>query len=121
MAYSMDAKGRPNHKGGKRVVAAIDIGTTYSGYAFSLKEDFNRDPMKVCAIPKWVAGSAALVTHKTPTILLLNKDKTFKAFGYEAENEYGELAIDEEHKDYYYFKSFKMMLYNSLVLSSYSI
>lgn len=29
------------------LVAAIDFGTAYSGYAFSTKSDFERDPLKV--------------------------------------------------------------------------
>jgi len=29
------------------LVAAIDFGTAYSGYAFSSREDFKRDPLKV--------------------------------------------------------------------------
>ncbi|XP_060565801.1 heat shock 70 kDa protein 12A-like [Ruditapes philippinarum] len=109
-------KGGPSSKGDKLVVAAIDFGTTYSGYAFSLKHEYIKDPTKVYAQTKWIAGTGSLMSFKTPTILLLNKDKTFKAFGYEAETEYGELAINGEHKDYYYFRRFKMMLCNSMGL-----
>ena len=29
------------------VVAAIDIGTTHSGYAFSFKHDYDKDPTQV--------------------------------------------------------------------------
>jgi hypothetical protein len=110
-------KGGPKSKSGKLVVAAIDFGTTYSGYAFSFKNDYNENPTKVFAQTTWIAGSAALISLKTPTVLLLNKDKTFNAFGYEAENEYCRLAQNGHHKDYYYFRRFKMMLYNSMVLS----
>jgi len=28
-------------------VAAIDFGTTYSGYAYSFKDEYNTDPLKV--------------------------------------------------------------------------
>lgn len=31
----------------KLIVAAIDFGTTYSGYAYSLKDEYKKDPMKV--------------------------------------------------------------------------
>ncbi|XP_060565802.1 heat shock 70 kDa protein 12A-like [Ruditapes philippinarum] len=116
MAYAMDTKGRQKSKGGKQIVAAIDIGTTYSGYAYSFAHDFRKDPMKVYGITNWFPGTVHLVTSKTPTILLLNNDKTFKAFGYEAENMYGELQPEGVQKDYYYFKSFKIVLYNSLEL-----
>ncbi|KAH3736869.1 hypothetical protein DPMN_043444 [Dreissena polymorpha] len=35
--------------GNRLVVAAFDFGTTYSGWAFSLKNDFQADPCKVQA------------------------------------------------------------------------
>ncbi|XP_045205238.2 heat shock 70 kDa protein 12A-like isoform X2 [Mercenaria mercenaria] len=100
-------------KSGHIVVAAMDFGTTYSGYAYSLIHEYENDPTKVFAHTKWVAGSQQLISLKTPSILLLNPDKTFKSFGYEAENDYGDLAAEGKHKDYYYFRRFKMLLYNS--------
>ena len=96
---------------GSLVVAAIDFGTTYSGYAFAFRHEFESDPPKINANTNWVAGGQ-LISLKTPTILLLNKNKTFQAFGYEAEDQYGQLAADNEHKDYYYFRRFKMKLYS---------
>jgi len=38
--------GRPMHSD-KVIVGAIDFGTTYSGYAYSQRGDFNEDPTKV--------------------------------------------------------------------------
>ena len=32
---------------GHFIVAAIDFGTTFSGYAFSFKHDFDKDPTQV--------------------------------------------------------------------------
>lgn len=95
------------------VVAAMDFGTTYSGYAYSLVHEYENDPTKVFAHTKWVAGSQQLISLKTPSILLLNPDKTFKSFGYEAENDYGDLAVEGKHTDYYYFRRFKMLLYDA--------
>ena len=92
------------------MVAAIDFGTTYSGYAFSTYQDKNK-----ISANNWVAGSRALMSLKTPTTLLLKPDKTFAAFGYEAENDYSQLAEDDEHKGYYYFRRFKMKLFNQQV------
>ena len=37
------------------MVAAIDFGTTYSGWAFSFKHDFERDPINVSA-KTWLGG-----------------------------------------------------------------
>lgn len=107
------AKGRKSTSN-SLVVAAIDFGTTFSGYAFAMKHDFESDPPKISANTSWVAGGQ-LISLKTPTILLLDPKQKFEAFGYEAEDRYGQLAADNEHKDYYYFRRFKMKLYNSLV------
>ncbi|KAK3099628.1 hypothetical protein FSP39_007193 [Pinctada imbricata] len=93
------------------MVAAIDFGTTYSGYAFSFRHDFEADPLKVSA-NNWTAGSAGLVSLKTPTTVLLNDKEEFEAFGYEAEDKYTELADDDAHGGYHYFRRFKMMLFD---------
>ncbi|XP_069131145.1 heat shock 70 kDa protein 12B-like isoform X1 [Argopecten irradians] len=96
------------------VVAAIDFGTTYSGYAFSFRDDYQKDPLKIQLNQQWNSGS--VVSEKTPTCLLLDPDKKFLAFGYEAENEYSQLIEDSEDDDrmyenYYYFRRFKMSLH----------
>ncbi|XP_069129273.1 heat shock 70 kDa protein 12B-like [Argopecten irradians] len=96
------------------VVAAIDFGTTYSGYAFSFRGDYQKDPLKIELNQLWNSGS--VVSEKTPTCLLLDPDKKFLAFGYEAENEYSQLIEDSEDDDrmyenYYYFRRFKMSLH----------
>ncbi|XP_076106868.1 heat shock 70 kDa protein 12B-like isoform X2 [Mytilus galloprovincialis] len=98
-------------------VAAIDFGTTYSGYAFSSRTDFKRDPLEIHANQSWNAGSTQLASLKTPTSLLLDSDKKFVAFGYEAENEYADLISDQLHEDYFYFSRIKMYLYQNKNLS----
>jgi hypothetical protein len=52
---------------------------------------------------------------KTPTCLLLDNNKKFVSFGFEAENEYANLAMDGEQDKYYYFYRFKMKLHNNNV------
>jgi sarcosine oxidase delta subunit len=54
------------------------------------------------------------VSHKTPTCVLLKPDASFYKFGYEAEDRYNEIAEsdDENHKDYYFFRRFKMVLHS---------
>lgn len=94
------------------MTAAIDFGTTYSGYCFSFRHDFENDPLKVSA-NTWTAGTAGLVSLKTPTTVLLDSNQELVAFGYEAEDRYAELAEDEEHAEYYYFRRFKMTLFQS--------
>ena len=53
-------------KGNTFVVAAIDFGTTYSGYGYSFKSD----PQNIC-LHKW--DKTGLTSLKTPTTLLLKK------------------------------------------------
>ncbi|VDI54468.1 Hypothetical predicted protein [Mytilus galloprovincialis] len=95
------------------LVAAIDFGTTYSGYAFSMRDTYKTDPLKIHANQAWNAGGRQLLSLKTPTCLLLNSNKDFDSFGYEAENRYAELVMDGEQDDYYYFHRFKMSLHNN--------
>ena len=99
----------------KMLVAAIDFGTTYSGYAFSFKHDYQNDPCKISTNQNWVAGSMQLVSLKAPTCVLFDKDQKFHSFGYEAENVFSELALDNEHHQWYFFKRFKMVLHGAKV------
>ena len=98
------------------LVAAIDFGTTFSGYAFSFRHDNERDPLKISA-NTWTAGSGSLVSLKTSTCVLFDPSEKFHSFGFEAEDKYSNLALDEEHEDWYYFRRFKMMLYEKTVCS----
>ncbi|CAG2206561.1 unnamed protein product [Mytilus edulis] len=94
------------------IVAAIDFELPILGMPFQ-PEMTSKNPLQIQANPVWHAGSRQLLSLKTPTCLLLDSDKNFVAFGYEAENEYAELVMDEEHHEYYYFHRFKMRLYNA--------
>ncbi|XP_045215508.2 heat shock 70 kDa protein 12B-like [Mercenaria mercenaria] len=95
------------------LVAAIDFGTTYSGWAFSFKHEFDRDPTKATT-KNWSPGVGTLVTDKTPTCILINPDHTFSAFGYDAENRYIHLLADRQHRTHYFFRNFKMTLFKKL-------
>ncbi|KAL3879605.1 hypothetical protein ACJMK2_031893 [Sinanodonta woodiana] len=98
------------------LVAAIDFGTTYSGWAFSFKHEYDTDPTKIAA-RQWHGGQ--MVSMKSPTTVLIKPDrKTFDSFGYEAETRYSELASDDnnEHNKWYYFRRFKMMLHGKMGL-----
>ena len=53
-------------------------------------------------------------TLKTPTCLLLNPDKSFNSFGYEAQDRFAELE-DKETQEYFYFEKFKMILHSDEV------
>ena len=96
-------------------VAAIDFGTTYSGYAVLSIDDFKKDPLKIIANQAWNAGSQRLLSLKTPTCLLLDDKEELVSFGYEAENKYSNSVIDSKQNEYLFFQRFKMQLYKNKV------
>lgn len=90
------------------IVTAIDIGTTHSGYAYSLRSDWT------CVLTSGWKGQE-MASLKVPTALLLNPDTSFNSFGYNAEKTYADLAADGDdegrsYKEYYFFHRFKKML-----------
>ena len=94
------------------MVAAIDFGTTFSGYAFSTRAHFEKDPLKIRANQAWVSGQKYLLSLKTPTTLLLTKAGKFVSFGYDAEMKYyNNIALENEMEDYLFFERFKMKLH----------
>lgn len=96
------------------IVAAIDFGTTFSGFAFSFLHEYKKDPLKI-STKSWNTGSGGLVSLKTSTCVLFDPTEKFNSFGYDAEEKYSNLALDDNHHDWYYFRRFKMMLYNKMV------
>lgn len=68
-------------------IIAIDFGTAYSGYVFSLTpKGAEIDPY----MRRWGRefGLHTPKTPKTPTCILFNEDKEFIKFGYEAKTDY---------------------------------
>ena len=58
----------------KLVVAAIDFGTTYSGYAFSFKHDYEKEPTKVpLEFTDWIIFAPTLITEVCLFFFRLNK------------------------------------------------
>ena len=72
------------------LVAAIDFGTTYSGYAFTTREDFKIELTRAY-LKHWVDPASQMVYHKTSTCVLFDKDRKFSKFGFEAETKYTDL------------------------------
>ena len=102
-------------------VAAIDFGTTYSGYAFSSRDDFKKDPLTIRANQAWNAGGQRHISLKTPTCLLLDDKEELVSFGYEAENKYSDIVIDRKQNEYLFFQRFKMQLYKNKVNNLYNL
>ncbi|KAK3587989.1 hypothetical protein CHS0354_014508 [Potamilus streckersoni] len=104
------------------LVAAIDIGTSYSGYAYQFYSDYKENPVKILSPQAWNSGKHNLVSLKTPTCLLLNSKQELEecAFGFEAENRYANLCFEKENEKYYFFRkknrlvayTMKMVIYN---------
>lgn len=91
------------------LVAAIDFGTAYSRYAFSFRSDYLLDPLKI-EVNHWTGNGSQTMSPKAPSSVLLNPDKTFKSFGYTAEEEYSNLVETGQHQDWYFFTKIKMRL-----------
>lgn len=100
-------------------IAAIDFGSAYSGYAFAIiPHNTEIKDVKIYSNQAWNSGNKEAVSLKTPTALLLNKDKEIISFGFEAENDYSDFILDGVQDDYYFFHRFKMDLYNSKSITS---
>ncbi|XP_019622014.1 PREDICTED: heat shock 70 kDa protein 12A-like [Branchiostoma belcheri] len=93
------------------LVAAIDFGTTFSGYAFS----FTSSKDNIIMNKNWGSESGFLA-HKTETSVLLNPKGEFKAFGSEASSMYADLEQSDATR-HFYFHRFKMELYTEKKLT----
>ena len=93
------------------VVVAIDFGTSFSGFAFSFN---HRDGSEDIYMNRSWGNAQGYSTFKTPTCILLNPNKKFVKFGFEAAEKYAELE-DAKDKSFYFFDRFKMMLHGSEV------
>ena len=94
-------------------VIAIDFGTTFSGYAFSMRGDKENIKMK----KSWGA-ELGFQAYKSPTTILTNPDGSFNSFGFEAETNFADLDSDDIKEGYQLFQRFKMELYSQEVLLS---
>lgn len=95
----------------KLLVAAIDIGTTQSGWAVSTISQYNNNPFDIIYF-NWSTNSG--LSAKTLTCILFNKDKAFDSFGHEAEIKYFELVDEGVHHEWYFFKNLKTTLFNKV-------
>ena len=99
----------------KRFLAtvAIDLGTAYSGFAFSLNKEQGEN--SIFMNKDWV-NELGHQTSKTPTCLLLKPDLSFDSFGYKAVERYAYLrSVYEAQDEFLFFELFKMAAYNDQV------
>ena len=89
---------------------AIDVGTSYSGYAFS----FRNQPSNI-KLNSWGTHANDGSSFKAPSAILLNKEYRLIAFGYDAEKKYANLILKERPDNYIFVKNFKTKLMNDTV------
>jgi hypothetical protein len=94
------------------IVVAFDIGTSYSGYAYSDRKEIET---KSITLNEWTGNLVSDAKAKAPTTVLFTKDKTFHSFGYEAEDFYARQVCQKKNEDWYRFRNFKMILYREKV------
>lgn len=94
---------------GDSYIIAIDFGTAYSGYAFSITStEEEADPH----LKLW-GEEFGIKTTKTPTCILFDRHGEFLKFGYEAKKAYFRMRGDEA-KNNFFFDCFKMFLYGNV-------
>ena len=93
-------------------VAAIDFGSSLSGFAFS----FVSHPHNIRMRRDWGCNVGIACSSKTPTCLLLKQNGEFE-FGFEAQETMS--ALEEDQLDTVeFYERFKMHLYNVKVCLS---
>ncbi|KAL3857488.1 hypothetical protein ACJMK2_012156 [Sinanodonta woodiana] len=93
------------------LVIALDIGSTYSGYACQFRDTFMNNKQDIWTNNRW---GTQMSTCKTTTCVLLKADGNVLAIGYKAEETFTrecDKDRDNAEKNYYFFKNFKMVLY----------
>ncbi|KAM9342792.1 heat shock 70 kDa protein 12A-like [Pholidichthys leucotaenia] len=95
---------------GDPYIIAIDFGTAYSGYAYTITpKDSKVDPI----VKQW-GKELGLETPKTPTCILFDEHGEFLKFGYEARTTYTNNRGEDARK-HYLFENFKMALYDKVL------
>ncbi|MGB3191407.1 MAG: Hsp70 family protein [Limnoraphis sp.] len=89
-----------------KVIAAIDFGTSRSGYAYAFKDD-----KRIIGRYDWEKQPFQYI--KTLTQSLYNRDRKLEAWGYAALSRLAELRQAKNAKDYSFFPTFKMALRES--------
>lgn len=97
----------------KILVAAIDFGTTFTGYAFSFRHDYETDKLKI-STNLWPHNNG--LSAKAPSAVLINPHQQVEAFGYEAQKKYAEILEDGDGSGFMFFQKFKMILYTTQVI-----
>lgn len=101
------------HLGESKFVVGVDIGATYSGYAFASRADIEGNRFQF-SVNTWQGHSFS--SKKCPTAVLLNKNEELEAFGYQAKLQFADLFANEKHPDYYFVKDLRNVLQKVFIL-----
>jgi len=75
-----------------------------------------RDLLSQISTNLWTPRSGqGLVSMKAPTCALFTPSGVFDSFGFEAEDKYIKMAENGNHENWYFFRRFKMLLYENKV------
>lgn len=97
-------------------MAAIDIGTSYSGYAYSTVKAYQTDHLDITCNQSWSSRGKQVILSKTPSCILMTTGKELVSFGYDAEKEYESIIAEGNEESYYFFDKFKMSLHETKVI-----
>ncbi|KAL4223262.1 hypothetical protein ACF0H5_016734 [Mactra antiquata] len=95
----------------KRYLAVVAIGIKHSSYCSSVVSFFDQDPLKIQG-RTWQSFNR-FMKAETISSILFQPDCKFHSFGFEAEEKYEELKVDNEHKKWYFIKNPTKMLFDS--------
>ncbi|XP_062603211.1 heat shock 70 kDa protein 12A-like [Saccostrea cucullata] len=95
-------------------VVALDIGTSSSGYAISVYDEYKRDPLQISTF-SWRSRTDGFQHFKTLSAVLLNPDGELHSIGYDAEYHYINFLSEDERQEWFYFQHFKMRLYDQKI------
>ena len=91
------------------ISAAIHFGQERTQCGLS----FKHDPTKISLWPVIRTSSPIrLASTSSPTCILINSQKQFDSFGFDAEEKYFNLTADSEHHDWMLFKGFTSAFWN---------
>ncbi|XP_045191551.2 heat shock 70 kDa protein 12A-like [Mercenaria mercenaria] len=93
------------------VLVTLDIGDTYSGFAYTYTKEYLEDEWTIHMNDPWVREKH--MTHKTCTTLLLEPHGEMKGakYGYEAETDFAGKFLDGCHAEYLLFRNVKQEFY----------
>nr|XP_022310182.1 heat shock 70 kDa protein 12B-like [Crassostrea virginica] len=78
------------------VMVAIDLGSSYSGYAYQYTADYQKETIKNIQYSSWPEKNVK-VSEKNVSCLLLNPDGSLNSFGFEAVNVNSKMLRDKKN------------------------